>query len=413
MGIENEYDVVVVGAGATGCCSAIRLAQDHDVLVLEKEPFATNASANANAFVSEWWYLLQGDRIPGVAEAVREFFEDLDGTGEFEYNRIPCIVLVDDGEDMDDPENKFRKMKDSAGDIEGMRYYDRDDLADRWPDTLNLEGFRGGVVDEKGACIAPDRYLEAMRQVAEDRGVEFRTETEVTDIVTDGDAARGVVVDGSEEIRSDAVVVAAGTHSKGLLSEFVDLPVRQFVIYGNRIEPNHIDVDDAPCVSGRGLFVGPDPYGSLTLVGGEYWIDDFEKVDKIAEEFPEECRDHVANRLPQVYQGFEDRREIDYVPGEIHRCPEGITITPDQLPVIDTIGDVENLVVADGSRGAVSMAPAMSKVVRSLLTGEDGHIPHEPFEIDRFDATAEYDLPLITDPPEGIVERLPDQRADD
>lgn len=400
MGIDSEYDVVIIGAGAIGCCTAVKLAENHDVLVLEKEEFATGASANANAYISDWWYLLQGEHVPGVTESMRDFFQQLDGTGGFEYNEAPSLVLIDEEVDMDDPENKFRKMKDSSGEVEGFSYYDKDDLEERWSDTLNLEGFVGGIVDEKGGCINPVSYLEAMKKEAEERGAEFRTETEVTEILTEDDTAIGVAIEnGSEEIHSDSVVVAAGTYSKRLVSEFVDLPVRPFVIYGNRIQPKHINTDKAPCVSGRGFLIGPDPYGYLTLVGGEYWIEDFEEMGKISEEFPEECREHVADRLPEILTGFEDENEIEYVSGELHRCPEGITITPDQLPVIDTVGDLDNVVVADGSRGAVSLAPAIASAIRSILTGEDTQIPLDRFDIDRFDSTAEYNLPLITAPP--------------
>lgn len=400
MGIDSNYDVVIIGAGAIGCSTAVKLSEDHDVLVIEKDQFATSASANANAYISDWWYLLQGEHVPGVTASMRDFFQQLDGTGGFEYNQAPSLVLIDEEVDMSDPENKFRKMKDSSEDIDGFSYYDRDDLEERWSDILNLEGFVGGIVDEKGGCINPVSYLEAMKKEAEERGADFRLETEVTEILTENDIASGVVIEnGSEEIRSDSVVVAAGTHSKRLLSDFVDLPVRPFVIYGNRIQPKHINTDEAPCVSGRGFLIGPDPYGYLTLVGGEYWIDDFEEMGEISEEFPEECREHVADRLPELLKGFEDQSEIEYVPGEVHRCPEGITITPDQLPVIDTVGDIDNLVVADGSRGAVSMAPAIASVIRSVLTGESTQIPVDRFDINRFDSTAEYNLPLITAPP--------------
>jgi len=401
MGVNSDYDIIIVGAGAIGCCTAMELAEDHEVLVLEKDQFATSASANANAFISDWWYLLQGDRTPGVFETIREFFQQLDGTKDFEYNQHPCLIMIDKEEDMSNPENKFRKMRDSAGEVEGISYHDRDDLEDRWSETLDLEGFSGGIVDEKAGCISPVSYLEAMKKEAEERGAEFEMETEVTEIVTENDTASGVSIkDGSEEIRSDSVVVAAGTHSERLLSDYVDLPTRPFVIYGNRIQPNQIDTDEAPITSGRGMFVGPDPYGSLTLVGGEYWIDDFDEIDEIPEEFPDKAREHVANRLPQLFNGFESESRIQYVPGEVHRCPEGITITPDQLPVIDTVGDVDNLIVADGSRGAVSMAPAISTVIRTLITKEDTQIPLELFDINRFDvATSEFDLPIITEAP--------------
>ncbi|MEA5409648.1 FAD-dependent oxidoreductase [Haloarculaceae archaeon H-GB2-1] len=35
--VTKDFDVVIVGAGAIGCSTALELAPDHDVLVLEKD----------------------------------------------------------------------------------------------------------------------------------------------------------------------------------------------------------------------------------------------------------------------------------------------------------------------------------------------------------------------------------------
>jgi glycine/D-amino acid oxidase-like deaminating enzyme len=130
------------------------------------------------------------------------------------------------------------------------------------------------------------------------------------------------------------------------------------------------------------------------LVGDEYWIED---LDTIPQEFPEEAKEKVSELLPQLFTGFDGG--LEYVEGSEHHCPEGITITPDQVPIIDEVGEVNGLVIADGSRGAVSLAPVIAVAVQSLLTGTETKFSLDRFTIDRFDLESpEYDLPMITKP---------------
>lgn len=398
--MATDYEVTIVGAGAIGCCTARNIVSDHDVLVLAKDQIEDSASANASAFISDWWYFLQGDCVPGAFNVVRDFFHELDGTCGFEFNEHPYLRLIDEEERRSGSDDRVKRMRDSAEQVKSLAYYTKDELLERWSKVLNLDGFEGGIVDERAGYIAPKPYLEAMKTEAEERGAEFRFGAEVTEITTEDNGVPKITIDNSETIRSEKVIVAAGSHTSQLVAEFTNLPTLPFMICGHRLEPNHEPADSVPITTGRGMFVGPDAFGSLTLAGGEYWIDDPEHADSFSEEFPDRAHEHVVEQLPHVLKGYESENDIRYRSDGQHRCPEGITITPDQLPVIDTVDRQDNIIVADGSRGAVSLAPAITSVVRSLVTGEETRILHDPFEIGRFDNdTVEFDLPLITDPP--------------
>ncbi|QZP39777.1 NAD(P)/FAD-dependent oxidoreductase [Halobaculum magnesiiphilum] len=390
MSRVNSYDVVVIGAGSIGCSTADHLADDNDVLVLEKGQLDESASANASAFISDWWYFLEGEYIPGVTEKIREYFHGLETTSDFEFHDQPFISLVDEGE-RDSP--KTEKMRENAEKIPGITYFDAKELASMYPDVLNLDGFAGGIVDTEAGYVEPGSYLRAMKQRAEVKGAVFEFGTEVEEIETADGQIDHVTTTSGDEIHCDSVVVAAGTHTESLVSKFTNLPVRPFVICAAEVKGDPSFSGSVPTTSGRGTLIGPNTAGNL-LVGDEYWIED---LDRIPQEFPEEAKEKIAGLLPQLFTGFDG--ELEYVEDGEHHCPEGITITPDQIPVIDEVGGVDELVVADGSRGAVSLAPVIAVAVQSLLTGSKTKFSMERFAVDRFDLeNPEYDLPMITEP---------------
>jgi D-amino-acid dehydrogenase len=58
-------------------------------------------------------------------------------------------------------------------------------------------------------------------------------------------------------------------------------------------------------------------------------------------------------------------------------------MTPTELPIIDRVPRLENLIVATGhGMMGVSMAPATALLVRALVTGEDCGIDPAPYRID-------------------------------
>jgi len=390
MARVNSCGVVVIGAGSIGCSTADHFAEDHDVLVLEKGQLDESASANASAFISDWWFFLEGEYIPGVTEIIRDYFEELKTSGGLKVYDQPFISLIDEDE-VDSPET--RKMRENVQKIPGIEYFSDDELAETYPDVLNLEGFAGGIVDTEAAYVEPRPYLRAMKERAERKGAEFEFGTEVTDIETEAGSVTSVTTAAGEVVECNGVVVAAGTHTESLLGEYTDLPVRPFVICAAAVKGDPSFSGSIPTTSGRGTLIGPNADGDL-LVGDEYWIKD---LDSIPREFPEEAKKKVADILPQLFTGFD--HELEYVEDSEHHCPEGITITPDQVPVIDEVDDIDGLVVADGSRGAVSLAPVIAVAVKSILTGSNPEIPLDRFAIDRFDLESpEYDLPMITQP---------------
>ncbi|MGM0718052.1 MAG: FAD-dependent oxidoreductase, partial [Halobacteriota archaeon] len=75
---STKYDVVIVGGGINGCVAAKFLAEDHDVLVLERDQIAGATTAKASGLIS-----VAHDYIDHLeAKYAADFFDEYDGTGD-------------------------------------------------------------------------------------------------------------------------------------------------------------------------------------------------------------------------------------------------------------------------------------------------------------------------------------------
>ncbi|MEA5389237.1 FAD-binding oxidoreductase [Haloarculaceae archaeon H-GB11] len=393
--VTKDFDVVIVGAGAIGCSTALELAPDHDVLVLEKGLLTNSASANASAFISDWWLFLGRKHVPGATDMLHEFFSDFDGTGEFEYHDHPYIELVAEEKTASQPDQEVEALKESIEDIDGISFNTATELEDRWPGALDLTSYEGGFVDDRAGVIDPVHYLRAMKEQAEEMGVEFRMQTEVTELVSDGNSVVGVETEHADEpIYADDVVVAAGVHTDDLVSEFADLPMGTFVIYGATLQSDTVSAEAVPTVSNDQLMVGPDVRGNFTT-GIEYWVDGPESIPP---NLPQEGLLSAAEHIPDLLNDFGD---VLFLEDQTYKCPEGITVTPDQLPVIEELTD--GLVVADGSRGAVALSPVIAAAITATITGGETPFSLDHFSMNRFDSdVSEVDIPFVEEAPQSF-----------
>ena len=82
---SESYDVAIIGAGINGCVAAKYLADDHDVIVLEKDQIAGATTAKASGLIS-----VAHDYIDHLeaAKYAADFFDEYDGTGDWPLVRI-------------------------------------------------------------------------------------------------------------------------------------------------------------------------------------------------------------------------------------------------------------------------------------------------------------------------------------
>lgn len=368
----HTADVIVVGGGIAGCAIARELATDHEVILVDKGQIAAGASARAAGIIGlERVYKTE----PAISEYAEAFFESYDGTGQFSYTQRAYVSLVQEAD------AAIYQSEDGLGDDGGsVVFHGPERLRERYP-LLKTSGVAGGLEYEVGpghGWLDPFTFTMTLKDDAEERGATVVTHTPVTGLVTEGGRVTGVEVS-DEELRAPTVVVAAGWRTPEFLDGIVGLPVRPYRTQCVVLDPGR-DISDLPMGSyaEEHLYWRPELNGDLLVGGWSFAVDEPESASRSADA---EFRNHVAEVVPQLFEGMERARFIDGWAGVD-------AATPDTRPIIDAPDDApDGLVVATGFHGrGVMTAPVTGAAVRSLVTGEECPVPLGPFRVDRFDS---------------------------
>ncbi|QSG02163.1 NAD(P)/FAD-dependent oxidoreductase [Natranaeroarchaeum sulfidigenes] len=366
---------VIVGAGIVGCAAARTLAQSHDVTVLEAESIAGGATGRAAGLITV--RTAYADR-PAVGRYAFDAFSDYDGTHGVSFHDTPSYELRresgDEGLDIDRAAAHYRE----AGiPIERLRH---DDIRTELPgiDASDIE--HGLRIGETG-WIDPHALSMAYRQDAEAAGVEFRTNTPVTDLRVERQEGeqRIVGVDTPDDtVEAETVVLATGWRTPELLPADVDLPLRSYRTQCVVVEfPDERSFPMGWVPSADSYFRPTETPGQLLVGGGSAHEDEPETASRTADA---SFRRTAAELVEDLFVDGGQARLIDDWAGVD-------ATTPDGFPIIDTPADgPAGLVLATGLHGrGIMTAPVIGPVVASLVTDEDAPVPTDRFRLDRFD----------------------------
>ncbi|QCS43820.1 FAD-binding oxidoreductase [Natrinema versiforme] len=362
-------EVAVVGAGAVGATAAYDLAREGaDVTLYDRGTVANDASGRAagicyDAFADGLDAEIAGDAI--------ERFRALSGDETFPFVECPYVWLARDGDAdrADDIREQVRRMQDNE--IVAFEM-DADALADRFPalrtDDIAVAGIAGGA-----GYTDPAAYTACLAAAATGSGATLETETPV-EVRTD--PARVVHPDG--EVREvDAVLVAAGAHTKALLADAgISLAMKPYRVQALVADG---DLAEPMCYDASGdFYLRPHADGFLAGDGTEEREADPDAYDRDADPtFADDLLERVAHRVPGVAEGT------------LERAWAGLcTATPDRDPLVGRVD--EGLYVATGFQGHGFMrAPAIGERLAEEILGGAGIDAFDPM---RFDGDEAFDV---------------------
>ena len=403
---EASPSVAVVGGGAVGVTAARDLAtRGADVTLYERGELAAESSGRAAGLLYDA-YAEDVDAAVGARalERFRAFDRSLSG---FSFSACPYVIAVREGDpDADAVPAMVERMREHGREVSLVA---PDALGERFP-ALRADDLAVAAVAEGAGWTDPPSYVRALGERAAREGVEIETETAVALGPETGpgrelsirDAGDGNSTTGTRAF--DAVVVAAGAHTRSLLADAgVSVPVVPYRVQA-LVAPGPYDgpmVYDATADA----YFRPHPDGLLAGDGTEPVPADPDDYRREADDW---FREDVAAVLDERLVPGDSAERAD--PGDrdldVSRAWAGLcTATPDGDPLVGPVdadgAPAPTLFVAAGWQGHGFMrAPAIGETVAegvlASLAGAGFGDPDSPwigaFDPGRFDGDEEFEI---------------------
>jgi monomeric sarcosine oxidase len=380
--MNNQFDVIVIGAGGVGSAAAYYLSKaGKKVLLLEQfELNHQNGSSYGYSRVIRYTY----DNpiyINLMRDAYPLWFALQEEAGEQLYVKTG-------GLDFGFPDKEtFQALKRSMDTAElDYEHLDKAEISKRYPQFALDDGMEGLFQSEAGLLRA-SRCVLAHTRLAQERGAVVMDQTPVVKITP---TAQGVEVQTETEVYGcDRIVLTAGSWAKGLLAEQgIDLPLKimpcQLGFYQPKnsadFEPGKFPVFFAHMNGDYGEM----PYGiphedpslgvKITTFYGWDTVDKPSQVDYTpSQEWTERIRGFAQQYIPDAAGPLLATRRCLY------------TLTPEKHFIVDQHPDFPQVVIGAGFSGhGFKFTTLMGKMLADLAV--EGTTPHDTslFKVTRF-----------------------------
>jgi glycine/D-amino acid oxidase-like deaminating enzyme len=366
-GVGVVSNVIVVGAGALGVSTAWHAARcGAEVTLVEAGEPGEGATRAGAGLVTR---LLAHREDVGLVDRSLHWFEQLDENVDgFEFRATDALLVV--GPQHEEHLDRLQRMwRAQAVPVRAVG-----------PSRVNdLPGFEGIDLsaDEHAFLVEDDGYadaddaLDAMLNCARADGVDLQAQCPV-DRVTDGT----VHLAGGSSMSADAVVVAAGVHSRGLFDDGWRPPIVPYRAQATRLgldtEASAICVHDAV----NGTYWRPDDAGNLVAGDGtDLSAHDPQEPARADDGFAAELAITVGERWPE----WRNARLIESWAGLVAG-------TPDQRPLVGAVPDRDQVYVCTGTNGFGFMrSPALGEALAGQILDKGSSVPVAGCRPDRFE----------------------------
>ncbi|KAJ5768958.1 hypothetical protein N7520_003517 [Penicillium odoratum] len=230
----DRRDIVIVGGGIIGCCSAYFLTRHpfydparHKITLLEASDIAGGASGKAGGLLAQWAY---PDNLVGLSYPLhQQLAKEHDGKNRWGYRETNCGQLVVRGRTMaemtsketGDGNHKSLQKRSTAAMSRLKAAKIPQDLDWIEPDLLRAYESMSGPGET--AQVHPYLFTTSMAKLAEEKGAQIIL-GQVTDIARPNDTVESVSYTDKESgesrtIPATDVIVAAGPWTQAVLPE--------------------------------------------------------------------------------------------------------------------------------------------------------------------------------------------------
>jgi FAD-dependent oxidoreductase domain-containing protein 1 len=242
---RKKYDVIIVGGGIMGSCTAYYLMKADrtlDVAVVERDPAYSRASTTLSmANVRVQFGLKENIRISQYAlEVFRRFEEDMavdDDRPDIGHRMEGNLFVVD--EEGRSASEKSLALQQGLGCR--VQWWSPQEIRDHYP-LYDPVGYAGGTFGDEDGLIDPYTLVMAYKNKAKSLGAEFMKD-EVGEVRLSGNEVTGVRLASNREPGAGFVVNCAGAWATRLAKTVgIDLPVipvkRQVFALDTAVKPD-------------------------------------------------------------------------------------------------------------------------------------------------------------------------------
>ncbi|PLB49411.1 fad NAD binding oxidoreductase [Aspergillus steynii IBT 23096] len=236
MSTANERrDIVIVGGGIIGCCSAYYLTRHpsfdpsrHSVTLIEASEIAGGASGKAGGLLAQWAY--PSNIVPLSYKLHAELAKEHGGKDRWGYREVNCGQLIAKGRPLNEKKEApggeagssvslQKRSADALGKLKSARV--PQDLD--WIEPELLRGYESMSDPGETAQVHPYLFTTSIAKLAEEKGANI-TLGSVSSIGYSGDAVESVSYTDKKSgeahtIPATDVVVAAGPWTSSILPD--------------------------------------------------------------------------------------------------------------------------------------------------------------------------------------------------
>ncbi len=353
------YDVVIIGAGVSGCASARELSRyDLKICVVDKEEDVCCGTSKANsAIIHAGFDAENGSLMAKLNVEGSEMMEELARELDFHYKRNGSLVVCIHEEERDNLQKLYERGVKNG--VKDLRIVDRDELVKLEPNIS--EQAVAALYAPTGAIVCPFGMNIAFAENAAENGAEFRFDTKVTGF--EKKEKSWVVQTNQGDIETKYVVNAAGVYADvfhNMVSKkkihitprrgdycLLDRSVEGFVTH---------TIFKLPGKYGKGVLVTPTVHGNMLI--GPTAID---VEDKEGTNTTQQGIDELTKKAGSTVKNLPIRQVITSFAG-LRAHEDGREF------IIEELEDAKGFIDCAGIESpGLSSAPAIGKMVAGII----------------------------------------------